>query len=468
MTRKPNVSTQLRPYIFLALSTLIMLIAGGMTLLWQMQREQRTRADGGNIVGPPSLPASTVDAIFARAGSPMVGTGKVVEQVSAQANVDDAFALAVWWAETNDGAAGVGRTNRNPGGVRGSPSFPSAYSYTMYPSYSAAVTDWFNVLKGRYVSRGLTSAYTICYPYVGTSNAAHWADKVVALMLGYRGAAPPVKPTPTVSITPSPAAYGRSHVVAMQPENGMQQSSVGQSGTQQAVGGSQATDTQPRQQYVQQAPAQSGADQNLFITLALLSAVVLALWGMMMRRRMVVPLAPIEQSSNTTMAYPPLFSNEFSPVIERRTTELLPFPLAATTAWSPLPAVPASPIATIARSPFPSLPISPMPEVGQVPFPSVPASPITMPTQLPFPTIPISDYGSGLFAHYPDAMRPRHIVLLPSNMKGERASVWPEENKNPVTEALPSPIGVKLPVRKPEPVSASSGGLLRRYGSGGQ
>src|SRR5437763_5505310 len=93
-----------------------------------------------SVVGPPSLPAATVDAIFSRLGSPMLGTGELVEQTSRQTNVDDAFALAVWWAETNDGAAGVGLTNHNPGGVRGSTGYPSAYDgYTIYPSYSAAI-----------------------------------------------------------------------------------------------------------------------------------------------------------------------------------------------------------------------------------------------------------------------------------------------------------------------------------------
>src|SRR5258708_19326536 len=39
---------------------------------------------------------------------------------SRQYQIDDAFALSVWWTETNDGAAGVGLADRNPGSVRGS------------------------------------------------------------------------------------------------------------------------------------------------------------------------------------------------------------------------------------------------------------------------------------------------------------------------------------------------------------
>src|SRR5579859_3414431 len=111
-----------------------------------------------SIVGQPSLPAAIVDAIFKRLGSPMTGTGQAVVQASHQANIDNAFALAVWWTETNDGAAGVGLADRNPGSVRGSVGYPSAFDgYTIYPSYSAAVVYWFHMLRNNYVNHGLSS-----------------------------------------------------------------------------------------------------------------------------------------------------------------------------------------------------------------------------------------------------------------------------------------------------------------------
>lgn len=156
-----------------------------------------------SVVGQPSLPAATVDAILKSLGSPMDGTGQVVVQASKQANIDDAFALAVWWTETNDGTAGVGLADRNPGGVRGSVGYPSAFDgYTIYPSYQAAISYWFNLIRNRYVNRGLSTVYAISYPYVGTSSSYLWAGKVVALMLRYRGEAPPPA-TPTVAPGPT-------------------------------------------------------------------------------------------------------------------------------------------------------------------------------------------------------------------------------------------------------------------------
>ncbi len=146
-----------------------------------------------SVVGKPSLPAATVDAIFKGLGSPMNGMGQVVVQASQHSNIDDAFALAVWWTETNDGAAGVGLADRNPGSVRGSVGYPSAYDgYTIYPSYSAAIVYWFKMLKNMYVNQGLSTVYLISHPYVGTSSSPLWAGKVVALMLKYRSEAPPV------------------------------------------------------------------------------------------------------------------------------------------------------------------------------------------------------------------------------------------------------------------------------------
>jgi hypothetical protein len=162
-------------------------------LIFSVKAASQRMPDGDlSVVGKPSLPAATVDAIFKSLGSPMNGTGQVVVHASQKANIDDAFALAVWWTETNDGAAGVGLADRNPGSVRGSVGYPSAYDgYTIYPSYSAAIVYWFNMLKNMYVNRGLSTVYLISHPYVGTSSSPLWAGKVVALMLKYRGEAPP-------------------------------------------------------------------------------------------------------------------------------------------------------------------------------------------------------------------------------------------------------------------------------------
>jgi hypothetical protein len=191
----------LNKFILISFSIVFIAMASGL-LFQNLKAElytsiraapQGIQAGDLSVVGQPSLPAATVDAIFKSLGSPMTGTGQVVVQASRQSNIDDAFALAVWWTETNDGAAGVGLADHNPGSVRGSVGYPSAFDgYTIYPSYSAAIVYWFNMLRNTYVNnRGLSTVYAISYPYVGTSSSPLWAGKVVALMLKYRGEAPP-------------------------------------------------------------------------------------------------------------------------------------------------------------------------------------------------------------------------------------------------------------------------------------
>jgi len=180
---------------FIRISFSIVFIAMASGLLFQNLKaqlfipvraaSQTTHAGDLSVVWSTLFACCDLDAIFKSLGSPMTGTGQVVVQASRQANIDDAFALAVWWTETNDGAAGVGLADHNPGGVRGSVGYPSASDgYTIYPSYSAAIVYWFNMLRNTYVNnRGLSTVYTISYPYVGTSSSYLWAGKVVALML---------------------------------------------------------------------------------------------------------------------------------------------------------------------------------------------------------------------------------------------------------------------------------------------
>src|SRR2546429_2470083 len=181
------------PVVFIAIVLGLNFHTQDAQFLSSVKAASQSVPDGDlSVVGKPSLPAATVDAILKDLGSPMSGMGQVVAQASQKTTIDDAFALAVWWTETNDGAAGVGLADRNPGSVRGSVGYPSAYDgYTIYPSYAAAIVYWFNMLKNMYVNRGLSTVYLISPPYVGTSSSPLWAGKVVALMMKYRGEAPP-------------------------------------------------------------------------------------------------------------------------------------------------------------------------------------------------------------------------------------------------------------------------------------
>lgn len=284
----------------LVIITIIIIVGGGAALLLHLQQgNQNSQADGVSVVGPPSLPAAAVDAIFTRLGSPMVGTGKVVEQASRQTNIDDAIALGVWWTETNDGAAGVGRADRNPGSVRGSKGFPSAFDgYTIYPSYSTAVVDWFNLIRNGYVNRGLTTVSAISYPYVGTSSAPLWAGKVTNLMLRYRGSVPHPTPTPTSPPEPTPAPRG--HIVVVQ----TQETRVSTAGQHIIAASPSAPPT---------SSILSTTVQYMIVSFGLLVALVIATLGYWLGWRKVPSVAFSSQDKETEPLLPSVVVAAFNP-----------------------------------------------------------------------------------------------------------------------------------------------------------
>jgi hypothetical protein len=447
--------SKLRSTIFLGLSTCMILISGCLTLLWHVQEHHTTHADGGNVIGPPSLPAATIDAIFTRAGSPMAGTGKVVEQIARQANIDDAFALGVWWAETNDGMAGVGRGDRNPGAVRGSPDYPAARdSYTLYPSYSVAIADWFKILKSRYVSRGLTSVYTICYPYVGTAGSASWAAKVVSYMYRYRGETPPAPTVASPHHIPSHKPYSISandkhKTIDVRPKQTTKSTVAPPIVTSQSA--------QVQQSVI---PVRSSTNQLPLMAFGLLASLVIALYARKIRR-VPTPLEPATGTLASSMPQPlyvnqyspalsPLFTNEYSPVIERNTTTLF------SPEWS--------------HSPF---------EVEQQFF-TASARVTSIPT---LPTTPLPAIHESFVNHHQAEIRPHRIrlrraeetaaiaseTLAASTLYSYDVTVPADTTTNgahlqPHTEALqhPHPV-VLLPNKVPVHINTSGGGLLSRY-----
>ena len=290
------------------LSLVILFIGGGIALLLQLSAARfsvqhararllvSNRQDGDlSVVGQPSLPAATVDAIFSRLGSPMVGTGKVIEQVASQVHIDDAFALAVWWTETNDGASGVGLAYRNPGGVRGSIGYPSGSGgYTIYPSYVAAATYWFHLIRNNYVDRGLSTVYAISHPYVGTSSSYLWAGKVVALMLRYHAEAPPPAPTPTVTPGPTVSAYTLRHYKMIAVTN--EDFTVVLREVQEAPRPAAGATIQPLA-----ANALSTGIEYTIVAFALLLALLIAAWGLRIDGSV---LTPVERKLDTASDSP--------------------------------------------------------------------------------------------------------------------------------------------------------------------
>jgi hypothetical protein len=405
----------------------------------------------------------------------MAGTGKIIEQASRRTNIDDAFALGVWWTETNDGEAGVGLADRNPGSVRGSPGYPAAFDgYTIYPSYAAAITDWFNILHSRYVDEGLTSVYAICHPYVGTSSAPLWAAKVVNLMIRYQGEAPP--PAPTVAVTPTrppqparnprPVWYGDATPVATSVQTAPQTTAVP---ITQSVHTTTAPVPATAPVHTTTAPVsvalkpQSQVEplpisKTLPVGVALLSALLIGLWSLKVRKS---GLPRTEQLAGATWqaneaampAYPPLYFNEFSPVLEQQQ----PSPMLYELAEQRTAPISYEEIAERQTDEFA------FPAVEQLSFPGL--SPwIPADAQVSEPAAS----GAGLLSRYRSAEpATQRIDWQPAYSVPEVPGNDSTAEHNPATEML-SWRAMSLPGRHPEPVVVRSdsnrgGGLLSRY-----
>lgn len=360
---RPRPSEQPEQWAFrvATLSMVIVLLGGCVTLLWQMHQGSSASHAGPaipadvSVVGPPSLSAATVNAIFTQYGSSMVGTGATVEALSRRYNIDDAFALGVWWTETNDGMAGVGSADRNPGSVRGSPNYPSAWDgYTIYPSYTAAIIDWFSILNGRYIGTGLTTVFSIARPYVGTSSYPLWAGKVIALIYRYRGIAPPPPPPPVTS-TPTPEPKPKPKPIptlspAMVVQKYRQATLLSRAADFAYVSASQGLDSEVAHaapvQIVQPVAPVSSTQQTLLspsllsiiMLSGLLAALLIALYAYSIGRGLAVKAAVTASGPDTA----PRRIVILSPIADETTTEALgPLPITPDRQFPALPLRPA-------------------------------------------------------------------------------------------------------------------------------
>jgi hypothetical protein len=299
--------------VCLLLSMVILLLGGGVALLWEFQQGNTAGRAAGDVsvIGPPTVSATTVDAIFARLGSPMVGTGKIVELASRQANIDDAFALGVWWTETNDGAAGVGLADRNPGSVRGSVGYPSAFDgYTIYPSYTAAIQYWFKMIRNNYViGRGISTVYTIARPYVGTTSYPLWAGKVINLIYKYRGMAPP---PPVVTATPKPKPTTIASVLMKSRSGRDTHMGEAQENPRQA-----ATPPVTRASQLVVTPVLPRQTEFGIVLSGLLAALAIALYGLRLNRKLPIAVtSPGQRRMQSVPAIAPL-SDSSAPVTDQ-------------------------------------------------------------------------------------------------------------------------------------------------------
>jgi hypothetical protein len=128
-----------------------------------------------SVLGGPSLSADFVDQVLSAHESPAAGTGEVLYSLSQQYGIDDAFALAFFWHESNFGRSGEAARTHSLGNLR---CFEGAVcidqdrgGYASFPDWSAGYTAWYALIAGStYIGAGRTTVQSIIPVYAPTAD----------------------------------------------------------------------------------------------------------------------------------------------------------------------------------------------------------------------------------------------------------------------------------------------------------
>ena len=185
----------------------VMLLLGSFALLWgllalaicagasvpaagtpspgpdQVPGHRAPAAGGGldRVQGPPTIDRARIDRRLCPAHSPACGTGEALSADMVQAGINPAFALAVFWHESQFGRLGVARLTHSLGNIRCTPGWQRCLGgYRWYPDWPASYADFAALLTREYFPRGLLTVEQILPVYApaadGNDPAAYIHD----------------------------------------------------------------------------------------------------------------------------------------------------------------------------------------------------------------------------------------------------------------------------------------------------
>ncbi len=127
-------------------------------------------AQGSSVVGSPSLTSAKIDSILCNAGSPACGTGQTFYNDSVQYGIDSAYALAFFHHESGYGTSGAAVDTHNMGNIVCTEGYSCIGRFRAYPSWSAGIDDWYQLIKNVYISQGHTTIESIIPIYAPASD----------------------------------------------------------------------------------------------------------------------------------------------------------------------------------------------------------------------------------------------------------------------------------------------------------
>jgi hypothetical protein len=124
---------------------------------------------GTSILGRPSLSASFMNSILARAGSPARGTGQTFYAESVRTGIDDAYPFAFFEHESSFGTAGAATATRNVGNIVCASVPPCLGDFRLYPTWAAGVQALYTLLVHEYLPAHRSTLETIVPVYAPVS-----------------------------------------------------------------------------------------------------------------------------------------------------------------------------------------------------------------------------------------------------------------------------------------------------------
>ena len=123
-----------------------------------------------SVLGRPSLSAAFINRVLTVYHSPAVGLGQAMVADSVRFGIDDVFALAFFFHESQFGRLGVAAFTHSVGNIVCSAGYPSCDGrFRSYASWQAGCFDWFRLIASVYVPRGLTTVERIVPVYAPAS-----------------------------------------------------------------------------------------------------------------------------------------------------------------------------------------------------------------------------------------------------------------------------------------------------------
>ncbi len=123
-----------------------------------------------SVVGRPSLSAPFINRVLVAYHSPAVGLGQAMYADSVKFGIDDVFALAFFFHESQFGRLGVAALTHSVGNIVCTAGYSSCDGrFRSYASWQAGCLDWFRLIASVYVPRGLTTVERIVPVYAPAS-----------------------------------------------------------------------------------------------------------------------------------------------------------------------------------------------------------------------------------------------------------------------------------------------------------